>query len=183
VPRGAPEVPPVPPGFDPVGTASLNKPAPRNHRAPLLVAGGFAGALAALFAQGSHSIAAPAEPAEEIAFLDSVPPPGSHLSLSAGSQLLLRLRLRLGRGLEGGLVRLILLRNATPNAPCGVIEAPLARLVANSTSAVSVSGPLLQGQVCRTDRLRVQIVDNGTVVASTNESDPRDFPASYFIDP
>jgi len=186
VPKGAPAVPPVPPGFEPVGTASLNRAPPRSHKAPLLVAGGFAGALAALFAQGSPATGAVTPPADEFSFLDSTPPPGSHLSLHSGPQLLVRLRLRLMRGVSTGLVRVILHRTFAPGSPCGVIEVPLSQIVAGASQDIAVSGPIMQpqaAQVCLSDRLRLQIVENGTVVASTNDSNPRDFVATYTIDP
>jgi hypothetical protein len=67
-----------------------------------------------------------------------------------------------------------------------VIEVPLSQIVAGASQDIAVSGPIMQpqaAQVCLSDRLRLQIVENGTVVASTNDSNPRDFVATYTIDP
>ena len=182
VPKGAPAQPPVPPGFEPVGTASLNPPTPRGHKAPLLVAGGFAGAVGALFASSNATVAVGTPAPSEITFLDSTPPPDSHLSLASGPQLTVRLRVRMdGAGVGAGRAtfRVSLLRSDAGDAPCAVMEAPLTDGLSGSRE-VAVSGPLAQARVCQpSDHLRLELVQDGIVLVGSRP----DVQARYFIDP
>jgi hypothetical protein len=188
VPKGAPAVPPVPPGFEPVGTVNLDPPRRSGGKAPLYVAGGFAGAVGAVFAANKGPVPSASTPSQnQISYLDSNPPPDSHLSLSAAPQLQVRMRVRLGGplGAGAGVVRITLLRSTSGNAPCAVVEMPLpVFLQAGVTQEVAVSGVLTQAVVCQpADRLRMQILQNNTVVAGTGDGGAPDAPARYFLDP
>ena len=189
VPKGAPAVPPVPPGFEPVGTVSL-EPFHQGSggKTVLYVAGGFAAALGGIFASGDpRPSPMPSTTPNQIEFVDSVPPPDSHLSLSSGAQLNVRLRVRINSGLSAaGLVRVTLLSTFSPAVPCAVIEVPIgSALPPNFTQEVLVSGPFSQARVCQpAHSLRLEIVLNGTVVAGTGMGGGQpDVPARYFIDP
>lgn len=188
VPKGAPAQPPVPPGFEPVGTVSLEPPRRGGGKTPLLVAGGFAGVLGALFATSNQpTLDTPADtPANSnrIEFVDSNPPPDTHLSLRAGLQLSVRLRVRLGGGLGTGLGVVTLFSSFSPGSPCAVLAAPMGQLLPGSTQEVVLAGTLQQARVCQpANAMRIEILQNGTVVAGTGNAAQPDFPARYFIDP
>lgn len=188
VPKGAPSVPPVPPGFMPVGTVAVNDPAKRKGPLPILIAGGFAGALGGLFAIGSEPRATVNTPSEEVNFLDSVPPPNSRMSLRALPNLAVRIRIRTARAIGPGLVRVTLFQSfGNPigaDAPCAVLTAPHSGFPANTVQEFLAAGPLQQAIVCQpADRMRVAVEENGATVISTGAPGPPDVPARYFIDP
>ena len=188
VPKGAPAVPPVPPGFMPVGAVAVEDPARHKGPLPLIIAGGFAGALGGLFALGSGPRATVNAPAEEVNFLDSVPPPNSRMSLRALPNLAVRVRIRTARAIGPGLVRVTLFQSfGNPigsDAPCGVLTSPHSGFPANTVQEFLVAGPLQQAIVCQpADRLRVAVEENGVPVIRTGAPGPPDVPARYFIDP
>jgi hypothetical protein len=188
VPKGAPSVPPVPPGFMPVGTVAVNDPARRKGPLPIVIAGGFAGALAGLFAIGAEPRATVNAPAEEVNFLDSVPPPNSRMSLRALPNLAVRVRIRTARAIFPGLVRVTLFQSfGNPigaDAPCAVVTAPHSGFTANTVVEFLVAGPLQQAIVCQpADRVRIAVEEDGVPVIRTGSPGPPDVPARYFIDP
>ncbi len=187
VPKGAPMVPPVPPGFVPVGAVNLENPERQKGPLPLIIAGGFAAVVGGVFALPGAHREAPAEGSrDEIVFIDSTPPPDSRLSLSSGPGLAVRVRIRTRRAVGPGNVRVVLFRSFAggPEAPCAVLVSAHAGFSADTPQEVVVSGPFQQAQVCQpSDRLRLALEENGQVVVSTGLSSPADYPARYFIDP
>ena len=95
-----------------------------------------------------------------------------------------RLRVKLGGGLGTGLGVVTLLSSFSPGAPCAVMAAPLTGLLPGSTTEVVLSGTLQQARVCQpANTMRIEILQNSTVVAGTGNAAQPDFPARYFIDP
>jgi hypothetical protein len=189
VPKGAPVVPPVPPGFVPVGAVNTEKTARGGGKTPLIVAGGLAGTAAAVFALPDASPPESGEPeaTDEINFLDSKPPPDSRFSLRALPTLTVRLRVRTRRAIGPGNVRVILFRSffgAGPQTPCGVLLAPHGGFPANSPQEIQVSGSLQNAMVCQpADRMRLAVEERDVVVVSTGPVQSPDYPARFFIDP
>jgi hypothetical protein len=189
VPDGAPTVPPVPPGFVPVGAVSLEEGARKKGKLPLMIAGGFVTTLGVLFAAppAGQTRDLPVA-ASEISFLDSVPPPDSRFSLRALPQLTVRMRVRTPRAVGPGNLRVVLFRSFSGTGvgvPCAVLVAPHGGFGAGGPQEVQISGPLQQAMVCQpADRMRLSLEENGTVVVSTGSPPaPPDYPARFFIDP
>jgi hypothetical protein len=189
VPKGAPAVPPVPPGFVPVGAVNSEKTRPGGGKTPLVVAGGLAGAAAGLFALPDASTPNGSEPPaeDEINFLDAVPPPDSRFSLQALPPLTVRLRVRTQRAIGPGNVRVTLFRSFFGNgtqAPCAVLLGPHGGFPANANREIQVAGPLQSAMVCQpADRMRLAVEENGAVVITTGGGRSPDYPVRYFIDP
>jgi hypothetical protein len=187
VPRGAPAVPPVPPGFVPVGAVGVDDPVKRGRRAPLVIAGAFAGLAAGILALPNPNAAPPPAGAQdELAFLDSNPPPDSHISIGSGATLTVRMRVRTQRALGGGLLRVVLYSSfgGGPQQPCAVLEASHAGFPAGTAPEVTVSGPLRQARVCQpSDRMRLEVEENGQAVLATGSGARPDVPARYFLVP
>ena len=189
VPKGAPIVPPVPPGFVPVGAVNIEKPSQGGGKTPLIIAGGLAGVAVGVFAlpDPSPPPTAGSEPASEINFLDSNPPPDSRFSLRAPPTLTVRMRVRTQRAIGPGNVRVILFRSffgAGPQTPCGVLLGPHGGFPANSPREIQVTGQLQNAMVCQpADRIRLAVEENDMVVVSTGPANSPDYPARFFIDP
>jgi hypothetical protein len=186
VPHGAPAVPPVPPGFMPVGAVSVGDPGRHNGKLPVFIAGGFVGALAGVFALSSGPDATVNVPSDEVNFLDSAPPPESRLSVRAFPTLSVRVRVRSHRPLGPGLVRVILYRAFAfgPENPCAVLSGAHGGFPASTPAEFTFSGPLQIFRVCQpTDHIRLEVEENGQVVFRTGVPGPPDPPARYFIDP
>lgn len=189
VPKGAPMVPPVPPGFVPVGAVNTEKMKPGKSTVPLIVTGALAGVAGAVFAlpdpDATHS--GQTGVTDEINFLDSNPPPDSRFSLRALPTLTVRLRVLSRRAIGPGNVRVILFRSffgAGPQTPCGVLLAPHGGFPAGSAREIQVSGPLQNAMVCQpADRMRLAVEENDVVVLSTGPAKSPDYPARFFIDP
>jgi hypothetical protein len=191
VPKGAPMVPPVPPGFVPVGAVNLDKPTRGGKgKTPLIVAGGLAGVGAALFAavpDAAESRAITQAESDEISFLDANPPPDSRFSLQSLPVLTVRMRVRSHRAIGPGNLRVILFRSfsgGSTGTPCAVLLGPHGGFPAGAPREVQVSGPLQNAMVCQpADRMRLAVEENDVVVISTGPSRSPDYPTRYFIDP
>jgi hypothetical protein len=185
VPRGAPPVPPVPPGFVPAGARSAPDTARRRLRGNLLVAGGLAAAVGGLVAipHGDTPAAGPQPAPNQIQYLDSVPPPGSRLSLSDAPTMTLRVRVRVGQPVGPGLIRMSLFRQVAPGAPCAVLLGSHAGFQPG-TQDVTISGGFAQAMSCQpADRLRLTLEEAGRVIVTTGTPEVPDYPAIYFILP
>jgi hypothetical protein len=185
VPSGAPTVPPVPPGFAPVGTANLQDPERRRSALPLIIAGGFGGALAGVFALDTETEPPAVTATTDIAFTGSTPPPGGRLSLSGGPALRVFVRIRVSnaRALEPGVIRVTLYRGSSVARPCAVLVAPHAGFGAGSQPELPVTGPFAHAEVCQpSEFIRLELEEGGRLIASTG-ANGRDLPARYFIDP
>lgn len=187
VPKGAPPVPPVPPGFEPVGAVGEDKPG-NAARDSLITAGVVAGAAgAAALLRGSEP--APLTPEQqvspELTVLDSVPPPESHLSLGQGAMLSVRVRLRLHQAIHAGEVQVMLFRNADgAQRPCGVVHAQHNGFAQGALQEVMVSGPLLEARPCDpSDRVRIIVTQLGQEFVSTGRPGIPDQVLRYFVSP
>jgi hypothetical protein len=188
VPKGAPMVPPVPPGFVPVGAVNIEKTTRGGGKTPLIVAGGLAGAAVGIFAlpDANPAGASDPEPPNEINFLESNPPPDSRFSLRSLPSLTVRLRVRTQRAVGPGNVRVTLFRSfgGGTGTPCAVLLAPHGGFPAASPREIQVTGPLQNAMVCQpADRMRLAVEENDTVVVSTGAARSPDYPARFFIDP
>jgi hypothetical protein len=189
VPKGAPMVPPVPPGFVPVGAVNIDKPRGSKSALPLIIVGGLAGVAGAMFAlpNPDASQAVATEPTDEINFLDSDPPPDSRFSLRALPPITVRMRVRSQRAIGPGNMRVILFRSfsgAGAQTPCGVLLGPHGGFPAGEAREIQISGPLQNPMVCQpADRMRLAVEENDVVVLSTGPSKSPDYPTRFFIDP
>jgi hypothetical protein len=185
VPKGAPVVPPVPPGFVPVGAVNIEKPSQGDGKTPLYVAGGLTLLAAGIFALPDAETPQPAEaPSDEIVFLDASPPPDSRLSLRALPALSVRVRVRTQRAIAPGNLRVTLLRGLSGGLPCAVLLAPHPGFPAGAAQEIQVSGPLQGAMVCQpADRMRLAVEEGDRVAITTGGVRLPDVPARYFIDP
>lgn len=187
VPRGAPPVPPVPPGFEPVGAVGEEKPGSA-ARDSLIVAGAVAGAAGtAALLRGEQPVPLPPERqiSPELTVLDSVPPPESRLSLAQGAVLSMRVRLRLHQAVHGGEVQVVLFRNAEGTLrPCGVLHAQHNGFAQGAVQEVLVSGPLQEARPCEpSDRVRIIVTQLGQEFVSTGRPGIPDQVLRYFVSP
>jgi hypothetical protein len=186
VPRGAPLVPPVPPGFVPAGARGAAETQQRRRlRGNVLVAGGLAAAVGGLIAipHGSQGASSPPPPSDQIVYLESAPPPGSRITLSAGPTMTVRVRVRVGQAVGPGLIRVSLIRQVAPNSPCAVLQASHAGFQPG-TQEVTISGGFSEAMSCQpADRLRLTLEGGGRVIAGTGTPDVPDYPAIYFLLP
>jgi hypothetical protein len=185
VPKGAPEVPPVPPGFVPAGARSAPDTKTARTRGNLLVAGGLAAAVGGLIAipHGGREAAVIEPPANQIQYLESVPPPGSRLTLSEGPIMTLRVRVRVSQPVGPGLIRMSLFRQFAPSVPCAVLLGSHAGFPPG-TQDVTISGGFVEAMSCQpADRLRLTLEEAGHVVVRTGTPDVPDYPAVYFLFP
>jgi hypothetical protein len=93
-PRGAPVVPPVPPGFSPAGVVAAQEPRPRRSKKPLVVGAGAAaiGGTAAVLASTTDDDRTPLPDVRDIpsfGFAGTIPNPGAVLSVSHDSLVIL----------------------------------------------------------------------------------------------
>lgn len=166
VPRGAPAVPPVPPGFVPAGAVRIEPVSgAKSHLETLLVLGGL-GVVAGGIAAIPNRQAAPQSTAVEpsvVVLLNSAPPPGSTLSLGSSPMLAFRLSVRPQRTVGRGDVRVMLYRAAEgPFSPCAIVTNPHGGFDGGRQQDIVVSGPLLQARPCGpVDRLRIDILEGG----------------------
>jgi hypothetical protein len=185
VPRGAPEVPPVPPGFVPAGARNAPNVKASRTRGNLVVAGGLAAALGGLIAipHGGATAAVTEPPANQIQYLESAPPPGSRLSLSSAPTMTLRVRIRVSQPVGPGLIRMSLFRQFAPSAPCAILLGSHAGFQPG-TQDVTISGGFAQAMSCQpADRLRLTLEEGGRVIVSTGTPEVPDYPAIYFLLP
>jgi hypothetical protein len=187
VPREAPAVPPVPPGFEPVGAAAEE--GPGNAGRDLLVTGGvLAGAAGAALALSGEdpAIHTPQENINpELAVLDSVPPPESHLSLAEGAVLTIRVRVLVPQAIHGGEVTVTLFRSDQGAArPCGTLTAFHNGFAQGAINEVRLSGPLQQARACEpSDRLRLVVTQLGQEFMATGRPGLPDATLRYFVSP
>src|SRR5262245_34829050 len=187
VPEGAPPVPPVPPGFEPVGAAGEEA---RGHfaRDALITGGALAAAGAAAVVLGGGDVEAiPPErfSRPELSVLDSVPPPESRLSLAQGAHLSVRLRVRVQQAIFGGFVTITLYRaDEGVLRPCGGLQAQHSCVAQGCVNEVRVDGPLQQGRTCEpSDRVRVAITQLSQEVLATGRQGFPDATLRYFVLP
>jgi hypothetical protein len=180
VPRGAPAVPPVPPGFAPVGAMAIEE-TPTAGRLPFIAAGGVAAGMAAGTAlAGKDPPNGSAAATDEVAFLDSNPPPDGRISISAGGVFSVHMRVRTRRAIGPGQLRVILYRSLVNPTACALLLASHGGFAAETAQEVVASGSFLQAQVCQpSDRLHLAVEENGQLVVATQP----DLPARYFLDP
>jgi hypothetical protein len=185
VPKGAPEVPPVPPGFVPAGARSAPDTGARRTRGNLIVAGGLAAAVGGLIAipHGGGTASLPEPPPNQIQYLETAPPPGSRLVLSTGPTMTLRVRVRVSQPVGPGLIRMSLFRQFAPDTPCAVLLGSHAGFPAG-TRDFTISGGFAQAMSCQpADRLRLTLEEAGRVVATTGSPEVPDYQAVYFLFP
>jgi hypothetical protein len=187
VPKDAPSVPPVPPGFEPVGAAGEEGPG-HTGRDLLITSAVLAGAAGAGVALKGEDpvIQTPQEQIHaELAVLDSMPPPESRLSLAQGAVLTLRVRLRLTQAIHAGLVTATLFRlDEGVLRPCGVLRAQHNGFAQGATNDVQLSGPLEQARACEpSDRVRLLVTQLGAEFISTGRPGLPDPTLRYFVSP
>jgi hypothetical protein len=188
VPKGAPAMPPVPPGFIPTGAVGAEG-GGGGAAAGLIMAGVGGSAAAAavvMLRQGSHD----REPflqrfTPELVFLGSNPPPESTLSIAGGAPLEVRVRVRVHQAIQVGSVRVILWRAAEgPLRPCAVLAAPHNGFVLNAPTEIVVGGPLLLARPCEpADRIRIVVEDFGREFLVTGTPGLPDVVQRYFLVP
>jgi hypothetical protein len=180
VPRGAPAVPPVPPGFSPVGAAAIEE-ARTVERLPFIMAGGVAAGMAGGMAfAGKKPPGGSAQAGDEIAFLDSNPPPDARISISAGGTFTVRMRVGTRRAIGPGNLRVVLYQTLGSPTGCAILLSPHGGFPAGTSREVVASGRFLQAQVCQpSDRLHLAVEENGQIVVGTAP----DVPVRYFLDP
>jgi hypothetical protein len=187
VPDDAPPVPPVPPGFEPVGAAGEE--GPGNTGRDLLITSavlaGAAGTAAAL--KGDDAVIETPQQRinAELSVIDSVPPPESRLSLAQGAVLSLRLRVRLTQAIHAGFVTATLYRfSEGVLRPCGVLRAQHNGFAQGANNDVQLSGPLEQARACEpSDRVRLQVTQLGQEFMSTGAPGLPDATLRYFVSP
>ena len=187
VPKGAPPVPPVPPGFEPVGAVGEEK-GGTAARDSLITAGVVAGAAgAAAVLRGEQPVPAPPERqiTPELTVLDSVPPPESQLSLAQGAVLSVHVRLRMHQAIQAGQVTVMLYRlDEGVLRPCGIVQAPHNGFAQGQVQEVLVSGPLQQARTCEpSDRVRITVTQLGQEFLSTGRPGIPDAALRYFVSP
>jgi hypothetical protein len=171
VPKGAPALPPVPPGFVPTGAVAAEGGGSGFGGVALVLGAAGAASGAALASQGTGD--PDREPfrqtfTPELALLESSPPPGSTISIGAGVPLSFRVRVRLHQSIQVGQVRVSLYRAAEGFVrTCGVVSVPHNGFVLNAPTEVVVSGPLQQARPCEADRLRIVVEDFGREFLAT----------------
>lgn len=187
VPEGAPPVPPVPPGFEPVGV--VGEEAPGRMGRDLLITGGVlagaAGTAVALNGEDPPLQNPQQQINPELAVLDSVPPPESRLSLAQGAMLSLRVRLRLQQAIHPGQVTVTLYRaDEGVTRPCGVLHAFHDGFAQGAVNEVRLSGPLEQARACEpSDRLRLVVTQLGEEFLATGRPGLPDPTLRYFVTP
>jgi hypothetical protein len=187
VPEGAPAVPPVPPGFEPVGAA--REEGPGHGGRDLLITGGvLAGAAGTAVALNGADppIQTPQDNINpELTVLDSVPPPESRLSLAEGAILTVRVRVLVPQAIHGGQVTVTLFRASDgPQRPCGVLSVVHDGFAQGAVNEVRLSGPLQQGRACEpSDRLRLVVTQLGQEFMATGRPGLPDPTLRYFVAP
>lgn len=187
VPKGAPRVPPVPPGFIPAGTVPDEGPGNRTRDA-LVAAGAGAAALGAVF------VVRPPVPepvnrgpniAPELSVLASNPPPGSTLSIGTGAPLSLRVRVRVHQAVHPGQVTVTLYRLAEGLLrPCGVLAANHDGFLQGAVNEIEVAGALQQARPCDpSDRVRIVLTQLGSAFLTTGTPGLPDGDLRYFVVP
>ena len=187
VPKGAPAVPPVPPGFEPVG-ASGEEGAGHMGRDLLVTGGVLAGAAGTAVALNGEDppVHTPQENINpELAVLDSTPPPESRLSLAQGAVLSIRLRVLVPQAIHGGQVTVTLFRaDEGVGRPCGVLHALHDGFAQGAVNEVRLSGPLEQARPCEpSDRLRLVVTQLGQEFMATGRPGLPDPTLRYFVSP
>jgi hypothetical protein len=187
VPKGAPPVPPVPPGFEPVGAMGEEKPG-SGGRDSLITAGvvaAAAGAAAVLRGEEPARVTPEQQISPELTVLDSVPPPESRLSLAQGALLSVRVRLRLHQAIHAGEVQVLLFRNADGALrPCGVLHAQHNGFLQGAVQELMLSGPLQEARPCEpSDRVRIIVTQLGQEFVSTGRPGIPDQVLRYFVSP
>ena len=187
VPEGAPPVPPVPPGFEPVGAVGEEK-AAGGARDSLITAGvvaAAAGAAAVLKGDDPVPLTPQLQITPELAVIDTVPPPESRLSLAQGAVLNVRVRLRMHQAVHAGQVTVMLYRaDEGPLRPCGTVQIPHDGFAQGAVREMQVGGPLQQARACEpSDRLRVIVSQLGQEFLATGRPGLPDLTLRYFVSP
>jgi hypothetical protein len=187
VPRGAPAVPPVPAGFEPVGAVAEHRAGGGGARESLIVGGAVAAAAGAVALWGGHPPRPSPPPGvrAELAVIDSVPPPESRLSLAEGALLHVRVRLRTATAVQPGQVTVVLYRAAEGiGRPCGTLAAPHDGFLLGTARELTVGGPLGQARTCEpSDRVRIVLTGLGVEALATGVPGLPDAALRYFITP
>jgi hypothetical protein len=187
VPKGAPRVPPVPPGFVPAGTVPEVGPG-HGTREALVAIGAGAAALGAVFVvrpDVPEPVERAANIAPELTVLASSPPPGSTLSIADGAPLSLRLRVRVHQSVHPGQVTVSLYRAAEGVLrPCGVLAINHNGFLQGAVNEIEVAGPLQQARPCEpSDRVRIVLTQLGTAFLTTGTPGLPDGDLRYFVVP
>jgi hypothetical protein len=187
VPKGAPPVPPVPPGFEPVGAVG-EQPRGSTGRDSVITLGvlAAAGGTAALLKGEDPPIRTPQDNiTPELAVLETVPPPESRISLAQGAVLSVRVRLKMHQAVLPGLVTVMLYRASDGVLrPCGVLRAPHEGLAQGQVREILLTGPLEQARTCEpSDRVRVSVTQFGQEFIATGSPGLPDATLRYFVSP
>jgi hypothetical protein len=188
VPTGAPPVPPVPPGFEPVGAVGEEG---RGHagRDSLITVGALAVAGGATLALRGDTPVVRTPPDRlinpELTVLDSVPPPESRISLAEGALLSMRVRVRTHQAVVAGFVTVTLYRaDEGILRPCGVLQAPHNGFAQGAVNEVLLGGPLQQARACEpSDRVRLVVTQLGQEFLATGRPGIPDATLRYFVSP
>ena len=185
VPPGAPLVPPVPPGFTPVGAVAEGQERRRDGPlVPLAIAGGLGAIVAAGTALGQDPPATDTSPTQrpQLLLLDSSPPARSTMSLSTGPVFSVRLLIRPGRAVGPGRITVTLYRFQQSGRPCALLASPHEGMAADGQE-VLVAGPFLDARPCETDRMRISLEEAGQEVMTTGRDGLLDIIVAYSLVP